>query len=311
MTGQVRAASPRDSVAAREVSGSATYPGGVVIFPDLVPVVDPSLPAEEQRRLLRMRERSWSRAHPNVAAEAGGWALGLVSLIVLPIFHFIGWLGWWWMFLIPVPVVTGYVLSHLIDHYHADNDHFNLMVEPWELDESRSRLLLRAQEAIDDALQSKAGGDLEDRAMSKAKLRSFEWDLAIQCRDLTVGHAELARSEKSDTPGPMTERVLNSQRRALKAVEDAATKRINALERYAAQLMAADAAKNDWSQALQASRHNDWYYGLIARTVLDEHATNDLNQMNQQAADAAQAFHDTLDRADMTAEELTLPTPPN
>jgi hypothetical protein len=103
--------------------------------------------------------------------------------------------------------------------------------------------------------------------------------------------------------------VLNSQRRALTLATDATTSRISALERYAAELKAADAAENDWRAALKASDRNDQYLDLIAETVADEHAIAEIKGLTEQAASAAQVFREHLHQASLAAQALDLPAP--
>ena len=58
-------------------------------------VVDPSLPATAQGRLLRKIRRSGSEADTWVLAVS--FVLCIISPIVLTILHFVIGLSWWWM----------------------------------------------------------------------------------------------------------------------------------------------------------------------------------------------------------------------
>jgi hypothetical protein len=105
----------------------------------------------------------------------------------------------------------------------------------------------------------------------------------------------------------MTAAVLGSQQRALELASEATTFRIEALERYAHQLLAADAAKRDWEGAIMASGRNDIYRELVARTAADEQAIAEITDLTMQATAAAQAFQDSLHQVDLAAEALALP----
>lgn len=85
------------------------------------------------------------------------------------------------------------------------------------------------------------------------------------------------------------------------------TSRIEALERYAEELAAADAARRDWEHAMKVSGHNDKYLDLLARTAADEHAITQITNLTEQAAAAVQALQHSLDKAELAAETLLLP----
>ena len=53
--------------------------------------------------------------------------------------------------------------------------------------------------------------------------------------------------------------------------------------------------------------NNDKYLDLVARTAADQHATAEITGLAEQAAQAAQTFRETLQRATLAAEALTLP----
>ncbi len=115
----------------------------------------------------------------------------------------------------------------------------------------------------------------------------------------------------------MTAAVLDGQQCALKLVLDSVESRVVALERYAATLEAAerdaDAAERDIERALRVSSQNDSYLDLVARTVADEHAIAEIAELTEQAAISKQAYLESLHRASLAAEVLTLPadTPEN
>ncbi len=181
------------------------------------------------------------------------------------------------------------------------------VVGPLALDPSCRQLLLRAQRAIARILASKVyAADLRTTVPESA-LRRHEWEIAIALREITELRAEHESSASAGGPGPMTAAVLASHQRALALAQDGAASRVNALERYAAQVEAADAAQRDWQSAVRISGLNDKYLDLVARTAADEHAIAEITGLTEQAAAAARVFQDNLQQAALAAETLVLP----
>ena len=69
----------------------------------------------------------------------------------------------------------------------------------------------------------------------------------------------------------------------------------------------AEAAQRDWETAHRMAANNDKYLDLVARTAADQRATVEITGLAEQAAEAAQAFRETLQRATLAAEALALP----
>lgn len=81
----------------------------------------------------------------------------------------------------------------------------------------------------------------------------------------------------------------SSHGRALTIAREATTARIEALERFAVQVLSADDARRE----------------LVARTAADDIAIVEVAGMTEQAA-AAQVFNDSLHEASLVAEALAL-----
>ncbi len=107
----------------------------------------------------------------------------------------------------------------------------------------------------------------------------------------------------------MTAAVLEAQQRALALAEEATISRIRALERYAAQVAAADDAHRDWQAALRQSGLNEVYLDLVARTAADELAVTELDELTDRAAITAQVLKSSLRDAATSGATLTLPAP--
>jgi len=177
------------------------------------------------------------------------------------------------------------------------------IIYPHDLTGSDRLVLARAQNAIDTILGSevRAAGLLEP---DEPALRQHEWEIAGNCRELTRVRALPAADAAT---GAMTAAVVNAQQRALALAEEATIGRIRALERYARQVAAADAAHRDWQAALVQGGLNDVYLDLVARTAADELAIAELDELTDRAAATAQVLTSSLRDAATTGAALALP----
>jgi hypothetical protein len=181
------------------------------------------------------------------------------------------------------------------------------VISPLALELDCRKLLQRAQRAIATIVTSGVfSGDLRG-AVQEPVLRQHEWDIAVALREITELLLDLVSSYGGGTAGPMTTAVLVSQNRAISIARDATTARVLALELLAAQVAAAEAARRDWETAHRMAANNDKYLDLVARTAADQRATAEITGLAEQAAEAAQAFRETLQRATLAAEALALP----
>ncbi len=184
--------------------------------------------------------------------------------------------------------------------------HRDEVVGPVALDLPCRQLLYRAQRSIARVLRSGVYATDLRTTVPESVLRRHEWEIATALRDITELRAEYASSAAVAGPGPMTAAVLASQRRALTLAQDAVAARVSALERYATQAEAADAAQRDWQDAMKVAGLNDKYLDLVARTAADQHAIAEITNLTEQAAVAAQVFDDTLQQVTLAAEALAL-----
>jgi hypothetical protein len=181
------------------------------------------------------------------------------------------------------------------------------VVSPLALERECKKLLQRAQRAITTIVTSRVyAGNLRS-SLEEPILRQHEWEIAVALREITELLLDLASSYAGGTAGPMTTSVLVSQNRAVSIARDATTARVLALELLAAQVAVAEAARRDWETAHRMAADNDKYLDLVARTAADQQATVEITGLAEQAAEAAQAFRETLQRATLAAEALALP----
>jgi hypothetical protein len=181
------------------------------------------------------------------------------------------------------------------------------VVSPLALESGCLKLLLRAQRAIATIVTSNVYARDLQGAVQEPVLRQHEWEIAVALREITELLVDLVSGYAGGTAGPMTTAVLVSQKRAISMAQDATTARMVALESLAAQVAAAEAARRDWETAHQLAANNDKYLDLVARTAADQHATIEITGLAEQAAQAAQAFREILQRAAVAAEALAFP----
>ena len=200
--------------------------------------------------------------------------------------------------------------------------HRDQVVVPSALDQMSRELLIRAQTAISSALDSitdptdpagSAGSAGSARAetespdiVAESSLRWHEWQIAVALRDITDLRAE-HEFNAAESAGPMTDSVLEPQQRALQLAQDAIESRVTALERYAAEVLAASSALRDWQDALRISNLNDRYLDLVAHTAADEHAVTEISVLTDQAAAAAEAVRESMREVGLAAAALALP----
>jgi hypothetical protein len=184
------------------------------------------------------------------------------------------------------------------------------VVSPLALERGCGELLWRAQRAVTAVVSSGVYARDLRTAVDEHVLRQHEWEIAVALREITELLLDLVSSAGGGTVGPMTATVLAAQHRAIAIARDATTARVVALELLAAHVAAAEAARRDWEGAHQAAAKNDKYLDLVARTAADEHAAVEITGLAEQAAQAAQALRETLQRATLAAEALALPAAP-
>ncbi len=164
--------------------------------------------------------------------------------------------------------------------------------------DARSRVLLRrAQDAIDAVTSSLVcRDDLLDRHATNAALASQEWEIAVALREqaqLRARRAELrahrveAGARRAEWPagsaGPQAAALLSQQDRAAWLSEASTIRRVGALERYAAEVGAADSAYRDGKQAAALAELHDRHLDMLARTAADEHGIAEIDRLAAQA----------------------------
>ncbi|HUN38361.1 MAG TPA: hypothetical protein VMU95_40745 [Trebonia sp.] len=181
------------------------------------------------------------------------------------------------------------------------------VVSPLALESSCRQLLSRTQTAIATTVYAGVYAANLSGAVRVEDLRRHEWEIAVALREISELLAELAASFAAGGAGPMTMAVVVSQNRAILTAREGITTRVEALERLAVQVAAAEAARRDWETAHQMAARNDKYLDLVARTAADERASAEISGLADRAAEAATVLRETLAEATLAAEALVLP----
>ena len=150
--------------------------------------------------------------------------------------------------------------------------------------DTRARVLLRhAQDAIDTVTLSKVvATGLLDGPAATAALASQEWDIAVALREQARLRAR--RSElPPGSPRALAAAMLDRQVRAAQLADSSVANRVAALEHYAAEVRAADAAYRDWQHAAVVAELDGPHLDMAARTAADEHGIAELTAMTLQA----------------------------
>lgn len=151
-------------------------------------------------------------------------------------------------------------------------------------------LLRRAQDAI-DAVNSSAvcREDVLDQAAVSAALAGQEWDVAVALREQARLRTRRAGVRQTGV-GPAAAALLARQAEAARLAESSVATRVEALERYADEVRAADGAYLDWRQAALLAELHGQHLDALARGAAHELGVADIEAMAQQARAVHDAF---------------------
>jgi hypothetical protein len=139
-----------------------------------------------------------------------------------------------------------------------------------DFDTQARALLRRTQDAVDAVVSSVVYRDgLVDRPAVSATLTEQEWDIALALREqarLRAKRAELSAVQ----PGALTAALLDRQDQAARLAGTSVARRVEALERYVAEIREADAAYHDWQRAAALAELDHQHLDMVARTAADE-----------------------------------------
>ncbi|MEV6105436.1 hypothetical protein AB0M28_12090 [Streptomyces sp. NPDC051940] len=139
------------------------------------------------------------------------------------------------------------------------------------------RRMERAQAAVTTVLESQVdrAGLLDDIA-NDVTLPAQQWEIAQRLVELTELAQKVQRAA-GDASGSRVEEVLRAQRQALRLSASTLEQRVEALERYAENTRAADAAYREWEAVRELEELGEDMQDLLARTVRDELAVAEID----------------------------------
>ncbi|POX51848.1 hypothetical protein C3489_19260 [Streptomyces sp. Ru71] len=168
-------------------------------------------------------------------------------------------------------------------HYYVDEDFGTSVLRPL-VGRSLRRQMLRTQIAVTTVLESevnKAG--LLDDVANAVTLPVQEWEIAQVLAELTRLATQVRSVTGNTTASPRVLEVLEPQKRALQLSAEALEERVEALERYAEHVRAADEAYRDWQAVQELEELGDDMAELLARTVRDELAVAEIEGLADRA----------------------------
>ncbi|MGP3919435.1 hypothetical protein [Nonomuraea sp. 10N515B] len=178
-----------------------------------------------------------------------------------------------------------------------------------DLDESSKRLLSRAQRAIAAVTGSRVNTEgLLDDARNAVMLPAQEWEIARLLAKLSALRAK-HRETVSRGVTPEVEAVAAPLARALDSSEAAVIARVEALERYAANVTEAERAYRAHQQIEELRGRLHQYEELVAETGADGFATTELERLAADADRLEQALRRSVSSAHEAFRYLD-PSPP-
>lgn len=185
----------------------------------------------------------------------------------------------------------GQVTGRVPENVAARRYHGRYLLDT-DFDASARTMLRRAQDAIDKVLDAEiCRAGLLDSAATAQTLAEQEWEIAIALRE--QGRLRAARSSlpaAAEGAGPVTAEVLSWQVETAMLADASVAGRVAALEGYAEDVRAADAAYRDWRRAESLGGLRERHLEMLARTAADEHGIAEIEDMSQQARAIRQAL---------------------
>lgn len=167
-------------------------------------------------------------------------------------------------------------------------------VQPDELVPAADELLARAQNAMRQVRNSAVHRQgLLDRDRNEAMFPVQEWEIATALRD----YSRLVSQEPTRPHGTEVIELIESRRRPIEAGHAAILRRVEALESFATQVGEADARYTEVRQIQQLTADSDEVLDFLARTVRDDLAIAEIDELTSEAAIVAASFTKALETA--------------
>jgi len=268
------------------------------------PVVDPALGPRTNRWVLRLIAR---KAWP--ADKLLIEYLGPVVLTICVLGAWVNGLADPWLLAVAASAGATFVVRREVRSAGLRRFRRSFVAQ-FDLDDPGSQRLRAAQDAIETVCTSEVyrTGTL-DSPVREADLKRHEWEIASRFLDITRRRSEYAANRSEGVPGPHTAAVLEGHARAIIIAQDATSRRVEELQRFANEVRACDLALEDLCQAEKLSLGNDRYLELVAKSTVDEHAIAELARCSEDAGYARDAYLAAMDRVRLAAGPLVLPQP--
>jgi len=280
-------------------------------------VVDPGVPPEDAQLirdsgqiLVRMR-RGWVPEPPRTAAvRSKGVAVTVTAVAVLLIALGLmsRGIGLLLLAFVGVPVLlVAFIRNDLSDEdeetvlereiYEQLRWYEGRYVLVDDLDESSRRLLARARRAIATVEESAVNAEgLLDGVRNAVMLPAQEWEIARLLAKLSALRTK-HRDTVTGAAAPEVAAVAEPLARALDSSEEAVVARIEALERYAANVTEAERAFRAHQQIEELRGRIHQYEELVAETGADTFAVPELARLAEEADQLEQALRRSLSSA--------------
>ena len=184
---------------------------------------------------------------------------------------------------------------------YAHADHYVLAED---LDYPCQQLLRRAQNAVEVILGSKVHrAGLIDTIDNQVTLPEEVWQIAQRLRKLSAMHAEHGKLVPRELP-PGMEEAFKPYSNALDAAWTSLSKRVRHLEKYAKQVIKTDKVYQTHRRLEALAARTPDYQRLIAETVHDELAHQQIRERADQAAHARKMFEESITQARQAAGAL-------
>ncbi|GAA4508302.1 MULTISPECIES: hypothetical protein [Nonomuraea] len=281
-------------------------------------VVDPGVPPEDARLirdsgqvLVRMR-RGWVPEPPPRAgvAQSKGVAVAVTAVAVLLIALGLmsRGIGLLLLAFVGVPVLlVAFIRNDLTDEdeeavlarevYEQLRWYEGRYVLTDDLDEASRRLLARAQRAIATVNESSVNAEgLLDGVRNAVMLPAQEWEIARLLAKLSALRTR-HRETVTGAVTPEVAAVAEPLARALDSSEEAVVARVEALERYAANVTEAERAFRAHQQVEELRGRIHQYEELVAETGADAFAVPEIARLAEDADQLEQALRRSLSSA--------------
>ncbi|MEV4568817.1 hypothetical protein AB0K12_34030 [Nonomuraea sp. NPDC049419] len=281
-------------------------------------VIDPSVPPddaqllrESRRVLLKMRAGWVPEPRPHVSSRRVRTAMSVGTVVLLGLMLGLGALRIGVNLLLLVVLGIPLVIVLFARNDPADDEEADYEREVYEqlrwyegryvlagdLDESAARLLERAQRAIATVTGSRVNTDgLLDDVRNAVMLPAQEWEIARLLAKLSALRTK-HRETVSQGLTPEVAAVAEPLARALDNSEEAVLARVEALERYAANVTEAERAYVAHHQIEELRGRMHQYEELVAETGADGFAVPELERLAADADRLEQALRRSVSSA--------------